>query len=175
MDVTHRLSALSKGKSLLSVLPRNSLLTVLVLAILGLALGLRLYGLDWDQGYSYTPHPDERAILSKVDDLSPPTLGRLGQLLDADESTWNPRWFNYGSFPLYLLKGVQLVYALGPGDGFTDLRLVGRAISAVADVATVFMVFLLGSRVYGRRVGVLAAAMAALAVMHIQLSHFFRR
>ena len=173
MDVTHRLSALSKGKSLLSVLPRNSLLTVLVLAILGLALGLRLYGLDWDQGYSYTPHPDERAILSKVDDLSPPTLGRLGQLLDADESTWNPRWFNYGSFPLYLLKGVQLVYALGPGDGFTDLRLVGRAISAVADVATVFMVFLLGSRVYGRRVGVLAAAMAALAVMHIQLSHFF--
>ena len=50
---------------------------------------------------------------------------------------------------------------------------MGRAISAVADVATVLMVFLLGSRVYGRRVGVLAAALAALAVMHIQLSHFF--
>ena len=117
MDVTHQLSALSKGKRLLSVLPRDSVLTVLVLAILGLALGLRLYGLDWDQGYPYTPHPDERAILLKVDELSPPTLGRLGQLLDADESSWNPRWFNYGSFPYTSSKGFSSSTPWDPATG----------------------------------------------------------
>ena len=173
MDVTQKPFALSNGRRVLSALRIETVLTVAVLAILGLALGLRLYGLDWDQGYPYTPHPDERAILSKVDELSPPALGRLGLLLDADESPWNPRFFNYGSFPLYLLKGVQLVHSLGPGDELRDLRLAGRAISAVADVATVMLVFLLGARVYGRRVGALAAALAALAVLHIQLSHFF--
>ena len=34
------------------------------------------------------------------------------------------------------------------------------------------MVFVLGSRAYGHRVGVLASAFVALAVIHIQLSHF---
>ena len=46
-------------------------------------------------------------------------------------------------------------------------------ISALADVATVMMIFVLGSRIYSRRVGLLASALAALAVIHIQLSHFF--
>ena len=35
------------------------------------------------------------------------------------------------------------------------------------------MVWLLGSRLYGRREALLASALAALAVLHIQLSHFF--
>ena len=144
-----------------------------LLAICVLALGLRLYGLSWDEGFPYTPHPDERAILAKVDQISPPSLGDLGVLLNADESPWNPRWFPYGSLPLYMLKGVELISALGPGDGISDLRLAGRTISALADVGTVALVFLLGGRLYGRRVGTLAALFAALAVIHIQLSHFF--
>ena len=129
--------------------------------------------MSWDEGYAYTPHPDERAILAKVAEISPPTLGEIGSLFNADESPWNPRWFPYGSFPLYLLKGVQLVYSLGPGEALTDLRLAGRVISALADVVTVAMVYLLGGRIYGRRVGLLASALVALSVIHIQLSHFF--
>ena len=152
---------------------RDALLLAAVLAIFGLALGLRLYGLNWDKGYPYTPHPDERAILMKVDEISPPALGDLDVLFYADESPWNPRWFPYGSFPLYLLKGVQLVYSALPGGELTDLRIAGRTISALADAATVLMVFVLGSRIYGRRVGLLASGLAALAVIHIQLSHFF--
>ena len=70
------------------------------------------------------------------------------------------------------MKGVQLVFSLGPGGDLTDLRLAGRIISALADVATVAMVFLLGRRVYDVRTGVLAALLASLAVIHIQLSHF---
>ncbi len=144
-----------------------------LLVVVAVALALRLYGLNWDEGFAWTPHPDERAILSKVDALAPPGLGDLDLLLDADESPWNPRWFPYGSFPLYLLKGVQLTYGLLPGADLTDLRIPGRTISALADVATVVAVFALGSTVYSRRVGLLAAALVALAVIHIQLSHFF--
>ena len=173
MDAIDQVSAVTNGRTVLSALKRAAVPQVAVLAIIALALGLRLYGLNWDRGYPHTPHPDERAILMRVGEISPPALGDLDVLLDADESPWNPRWFPYGSFPLYLLKGVQLVYSQGPWDELNDLRLAGRAISALADVATVLMVFLLAGRVYGRRVGVLASLLAALAVIHIQLSHFF--
>ena len=50
-------------------------------AILAAALGLRLYGLGWDAGFDWTPHPDERAILSKTVQISFP-LDDLGSLLD---------------------------------------------------------------------------------------------
>ncbi len=173
MDISQEISDTSHAKKAFPALRRETLVVTAVLAILAVALGLRLFGLNWDEGFAWTPHPDERAILARVDTISPPPIGDLGVLLDADESPWNPRWFPYGSFPLYLLKGAQLVASVGPGDEVSDLRLIGRAISALADVVTVLMVFVLGSRVYGRRVGLLASALAALAVIHIQLSHFF--
>ena len=162
------------GRGLLGGLTARALVLPAALALIAaLALGLRLYGIEWDQGYPHTPHPDERAILMKVGELSPPPLGDLGVLLDADASPWNPRWFPYGSFPLYLLKGVQLVYSAWPGAELHDLRVAGRAISALADVGTVVLVYLLGSRLFGRREALLASVLLSLAVLHIQLSHFF--
>ena len=152
---------------------RGILLAAGLALVLGVALALRLYGLDWDEGYSHTPHPDERAILMHVAELSPPSLGQLPLLLDADESPWNPRWFPYGSFPLYLLKGAQLVLSAVGGAEISDLRVLGRTLSALADAATVLVVYLLGNRMFGRREGLLASALVALAVIHIQLSHFF--
>ena len=141
--------------------------------ILMLALFLRLYGLDWDEGYAWTPHPDERAILSRVVELSPPGLDDLSILLDASQSPWNPRWFPYGSFPLYLLKIVDTLSHLVPGLAIDDLRAPGRIVSALADSAAIVFVYLLGSAVWSRRVGVLSAGLVSLAVIHIQLSHFF--
>ena len=144
----------------------------LLIAILVLALALRFYGLTWDAGFSYTPHPDERAILDKVLGVSPPGLGELRLLLDAEQSPWNPRWFNYGSLPLYVLKVAQLV-----GEPFlddvNDVRALGRAVSGIADVATILAVYGIAALVFDRRTGLLAAALTALAVIHIQLSHFF--
>ena len=56
---------------------------------------------------------------------------------------------------------------------FRHLTAVSRALTALFDVATVWLVFLLGRRVYDEKVGLLAAAFLALNVMHIQLAHFF--
>ena len=143
------------------------------MVVLVSALALRLYGLNWDDGYAWTPHPDERAILSKIAELSVPPLHDLSVLWDAEKSPWNPRWFPYGSFPLYLLKGVDLLSAFVPGVQVDDLRGPGRVISALADVATVALVYMLGATIWSRKVGLMAAALVATAVIHIQLSHFF--
>ena len=121
--------------------------------VLVVALALRLYGVNWDEGYSWTPHPDERAILSKVHELSPPPLSDLSVLFDAEASPWNPRWFAYGSFPLYMLKGVELVSDFVPGLDVQDMRVPGRVLSALADVGTVALVYFLGASIWSRRVG----------------------
>ena len=141
--------------------------------VLILALALRLYGLNWDDGFGWTPHPDERAIMFKVVELSFPGISDLPLLLNADESPWNPRWFPYGSFPIYILKATGVFSGFIPGLDPNDLRVPGRAVSALADVATVALVYALGAMVWSRRVGLLASALVAIAVIHIQLSHFF--
>ena len=46
-------------------------------------------------------------------------------------------------------------------------------LSALFDVGTVLLVFMLGRIVYGRGVGLVAAAISAATVIHIQLSHFY--
>ena len=145
---------------------RHALLLVLLVA-----LALRVYGIGWDSGYLF--HPDERAILTHTYDMGLPPVSDLGVLLDAEASPWNPRWFPYGSLPLYLLKTVQIALSPVIDLDLVELSLAGRAISAVADVGSVLMVYLLGRRLFDRRTGLLASVFTALAVLHIQLSHFY--
>ena len=152
---------------------KPGLIRIIFVLIILLSASLRSIGLDWDAGYPYTPHPDERAILMKVGEISFPSITELKSLLIKDESTWNPRWFPYGSFPLYFLKCSQLAMSQLLNIEITDLRMLGRIISVIADTATVATVFFVGSAIYGRREGLLAAALVALSVIHIQLSHFF--
>ena len=139
--------------------------------ILLLSLGLRLYGIDWDDGGLF--HPDERAILMQTEGIDFPSSGEIGDLFSAEDSPLNPGWFNYGSLPLYLLRTTQAVASPVTDWDLFYLRMPGRTISALADTITILLVFALGARWYGRRVGLLAAALSALAVIHIQMSHFF--
>ena len=156
-----------------AALSRDIVPAVALALTLLIALALRLYGIEWDSGYPFTPHPDERAILMKVGELGLPSPGDVGDLLDADRSPLNPRWFPYGSFPLYVLKAFQGLLSAVPGVEIHDLRVIGRALSALADTATIALVYMLGARLYGRREGLLAAILVTLAVLHVQLSHFF--
>ena len=139
--------------------------------IVVIALSLRFYGINWDQGGLF--HPDERALLFHVNDMSWPPLAKLGIILNAQESPLNPRWFPYGSLPMYAVKIVQGISLPIKEMNFNELLFVGRSLSALADVGTVIMVFLLGNQLYNRRVGILASLLLALSVLHIQLSHFY--
>ena len=142
--------------------------------VLALALVLRLYGIDWDGGGLY--HPDERAILTHTYDLGLPALSNLGILFNADESPLNPRWFPYGTLPIYALKALQLAISPLTNLDIVELSRVGRVLSALADTATVAVVYKLGLLLFNRRVGLLAAGLVAMAVLaHSAQSFLCRR
>lgn len=144
---------------------------VLILVVAAL---FRFYGLAWDSGYLF--HPDERQILLVVSrvDLPPSTAEFF-----SPDSPLNPKFFAYGSLPIYLLK---VLGAFAPvtsyavpwrDDSLVGLALLGRALSGVFDLGTIVLIFLLARRLYNSMVGLIAAACIALTVLHIQLAHFY--
>ena len=169
-------------------------IAAIVLVVLLVAAALRLYGVNWDDGYGF--HPDERDIYMRAgcmyDFLTeapnyqdcirqyPETVSTVAGIpspavaLDADRSPLNPHWFPLGSILIYAM--VFFRFIVEPFTNVTALEMsnVGRPLAALADVASVFMVYLLGRRLYGRGVGLLASALTAVAVIHIQNSHFYR-
>ena len=147
-------------------------LRIAFLTVVSLALFLRLFGVSWDGGYLF--HPDERKILMVVDELSLPWPPDWAELL-TPESPWNPEFFAYGSLPLYLLRYcADIAGWFDPA--FATLEssyVIGRVLSALFDVGTVCLVYGLGRKLYGPRAGILASALVAVTVLHIQLAHFY--
>lgn len=146
--------------------------TALLLALLlPVALSLRLYGLNWDRGLFF--HPDERQILMVVGRLALPQ--DWAAFLSA-QSPLNPAFFAYGSFPIYLLRIVSSILGLWQADWASLGRyyLLGRLLSALFDTCTVYFTHALACKTFeDRRVAILAAALVALTVLHIQLAHFY--
>ncbi len=143
----------------------------LLAVVLAVALAIRLPGLHWDSGALF--HPDERKILMVAEGLRFP-WGDPAALASAD-SPWNPHFFSYGSLPIYLLRIVTALIApvWPPAATLEGSALVGRVLSTLADVGSVALAGLLGRRLFGRAVGLLAAALLAFAPLHIQLSHYY--
>ena len=156
-----------------AVFPRENLGPLFLLLTVAVGAALRLYGLNWDRGNLF--HPDERMIMMVVKgELSLPRPIDWGRLL-TPESPLNPRFFSYGSLPLYLLKMVTNFLSLR-WRAFSEYKymcLVGRAISALFDLGTMLLVYFLGRKLYGKRVGNLAALLVAFCVLHIQAAHFY--
>ena len=161
--------------------------------IVVVALALRLHGINWDDGYAF--HPDERDIYMRSDCMyalltdapHAPTCGYLAghpeaepgvsglrAFFDPERSPLNPHWFPLGSILIYVMVFFRSVVELFTDIGGLEMRYVGRTLSALADVGSVLMVFVLGRRLYSRNVGLLAAGLTALAVIHVQHSHFYR-
>jgi YYY domain-containing protein len=170
---------------------------LLLVAILLAGAALRLYNIAWDN--DTLPHPDERSTVA----FYAPSIrwpGDLRTAFDPRRSTLNPFWdvngghrrsYTYGHFPLYTLvltadaaerlaplaDGLglpeSLVLTLDDARSMSGYAYLGRFLVALADTATIFLVFLIGRRLYGTWAGLLAAALTAFTVLHIQLSHFF--
>jgi hypothetical protein len=150
---------------------------VLLGMILSAGAALRLVGLNWDGGQWL--HPDERQIYFVSLGLAWPHS--LAEALRPD-SPLNPHFFAYGSLPIYLLRLVSTLVAplsavLRDPD---NLHLVGRPLAALFDLGTVYLTYRLAKRLgsdAGRRQGssapLLAAALASVAVLSIQLAHFY--
>ncbi|HWR65005.1 MAG TPA: DUF2298 domain-containing protein, partial [Bellilinea sp.] len=98
----------------------------------------------------------------------------LSDYFNTAVSTLNPfqagAGYTYGMLPLFLTR---------MAGGWLDMThydkivLVGRVLSGLFDLAALLLLFVLGRMVFDRRVGLLAAGLYAVAVLPIQLSHFF--
>jgi hypothetical protein len=130
--------------------------------ILFLALALRLFGINWDQGFHL--HPDERMLIMVAEKI---------EFFD----NLNPDFFNYGSLPIYILSATSELADflfnshLGSYDGMLYL---GREISAMFDVLTIIILYKLCETLFSKReIGLLVSFLYAIAVFPIQNSHFF--
>ncbi len=173
---------------------------ILLIIILVIAAGLRFYNINWDNGIF--AHPDERSTVAFYaptihwpddDSISP---------LDTRQSRLNPFWnvdsqerrsYTYGHFPLYTLvltanflndslplvqslpvelpaEWIEFLATTQTGHGYARL---GRFLAALSDLFTVYLLFLIGRRLYGGWGGLLAAAFSTFTVLQIQLAHFF--
>ncbi|MFQ5921981.1 MAG: ArnT family glycosyltransferase, partial [Anaerolineales bacterium] len=150
---------------------RRYVIEIILIGVLLLAAALRLVGIGWDRQTHM--HPDERFLTMVETSLQFPES--IGQYFDTATSTFNPNnvghtFFVYGTLPIFL---VRIVGEWISQSGYDQIHIVGRAASALFDTVSVFLIYLIGVRLYSRRVGVLAAAFAATSVLLIQHAHFF--
>ena len=156
---------------------------LLLVAILFTGAYFRTLGMDWDDG-EYL-HPDERFLTFVVSAIHPNEEGI--SFFDSEHSTMNPEnvgytFYVYGTLPLFanrmvsewlVEKGLDMQWLNRSTTGW-DMYLVGRHLSAIYDMITVFLTFLIGLRLFKKIwPAVLATGFYAFAVLPIQLSHYF--
>lgn len=152
---------------------KNNLILLLILFI---GLLCRLYGNNWDQGWHL--HPDERFLTMVGIDVQIPST--LSNYLDAHTSTFNPtnrghEFYVYGTLPVLMNKILaQQLYS----DTYDQFNLLGRTLSGLADFLIILVIYRLVSLVEKKlklhhSIKFLSAFFYAIAVLPIQLSHFF--
>jgi YYY domain-containing protein len=143
----------------------------ILLALLLLGGIFRFQGLNWDSGHHL--HPDERFISMVEEKLTFPKTG--AEYFDSKRSTLNPYnrgegSFVYGTLPMVLAKAVAPL--LGK-KGYGETHLVGRALSGIFDLVTVWLVYRITRRFTHRRAALFAAGLSTFCALGIQLSHFW--
>ncbi len=144
-----------------------------LLAILGLALALRLYGIGQDLPQVY--NPDEANIMARA----------LSIARDP-----NPHYFLYPSFFFYaLFASLGGLFVLGFVAGrypsiaafergfFQDpsaFYLAGRALVVAAALGTMVLTYRLAARRFGRAAGLAAAFFLAICYVHVRDSHYLK-
>ena len=150
---------------------------ILVLTLIAGAV-LRFYGIRW--GLPYTFHPDEKYFV--VD----PALKLFKSLIT--EHFYNLEISSYGPLPFYLLLAVRtfVLTIAGFKDSFLNMGILNylfephtvitytlnRSLSALFGTLTIFLVFLIATKLYRSGVGLLSACFVTFSVGLIQASHF---
>ena len=173
----------------------------LLLAVIMLAGGyLRFIGQNWDDYVRF--HPDERFLSGVVTAMNGPlnftdsdiegqyarclerypAAGGRGGFFDAQCSPMNPHntgngLYVYGTLPSFVVRWAADLAVQVTGDpiwgGYNGVHLIGRTLSALAEVGVILTVFFIGRQLHGRGVGLLAAGLYAFTVFSIQQAHFW--
>src|SRR4051812_25943946 len=132
--------------------------------LLLVALGLRLWGVK--TGLPFVYNADENAH------FVPRAIGMFGHSLNPDYFI-NPPAYTYLLHVVFALRwggqGVQDAYAADAGDVFV----LARVAAAVLGTLAVGLLYVAGARLFeDRRVGLIAAALLAVAFLPVFYSHF---
>jgi hypothetical protein len=146
-----------------------------LICILILAVALRIWGIGWGLPTSrhyFSYHPDETMVLSAALKVN---------LLSGD---LNPGFYNYGSLFVYLVNIATVAATasgainLPPDDifsrigEFAKMYMAGRVVAVLLGILTVYLLYALGRRAYGRAAGLLAALFMAVIPIHVMHSRF---
>jgi 4-amino-4-deoxy-L-arabinose transferase-like glycosyltransferase len=138
-----------------------------------LGFGLRLVGITWSLPNAHHPfatyHPDE--------------LINLNAALQADipHLKFDIGFYNYGTFYFYLVSLAEMIaagYGLLPTPQAPNaahqaaLFLVGRLVTVLMGTLTIPVIFALGKRLYGERIGWWASFFYAVAPLPVVYGHF---
>lgn len=131
-----------------------------------LAVGLALRAWSVSYGLPDLYHPDEPRIVERA--------------VRFHQGDLNPRFFNWPSLYMYVMAGVYgLVFGASSGGvagAFARdpalFYLVGRLVTVLFGTATVAVLYFTGRLAYGPVVGILAAALLAVDLLHVRDSHW---
>ncbi len=146
-------------------------LNILLFLILGLGFAFRIIGIDWDQKHHL--HPDERMLVMVTQQISLPS--DISQFF-TQQSSLNPKFFAYGSLPIYLLKIVSALVGFLAGQkwtGYDYLPYVGRLLVVLFDLGIIFLGYKLIRKIFSKQIALFWMIFYATAVFPIQVSHFF--
>ena len=162
----------TRVKQIVDLLDRPEAMRVALVIVLFVAALFRFYGINWDEGRHL--HPDERFLSTVTNDLKWPET--FDQYFDPNASTLSPYslpnmgLYVYGTLPVYIVKWTAILLDRNNYDKITPL---GRTISGLFDIGAIFFLYMIGRKLYGKKTGLLAAALLSLSVLNIQLSHFY--
>ncbi|MFH0948015.1 MAG: glycosyltransferase family 39 protein [Elusimicrobiota bacterium] len=156
---------------------------IYLILILLLSITLRVIGLNWglpNKYHTVTYHPDENTHLVNLQAMNPSKLNF------SPLSERNPLAFGEGTFHLYLYaatlkilsitKWLTIVkseefYFKNTGE-WRKFFLVGRVLSVIFGVLTVWVTYLVSKKFYGERVGLLSALFIGILPIHIVYSQY---
>lgn len=146
---------------------------IILFLIFCIAIFFRFNNLNWDNNFHL--HPDER-FLTMVGTASKIPSNIL-DYFNQKTSTLNPnnigyQFFVYGTFPLTVNKILAYLVDM---DNYNGLTILGRFLSALADLTVVYFVYKVAEILQGKNKNVKywAAFFYAISVLPIQLSHFY--
>ena len=175
---------------------------VLFVLILLVAAYFRFIGLNWDQSQHLHPderfmtmvesalepvismsdyfntetstlNPHNRGYTFYVYGDLPVTIVRYAAEWMSGVSSWAAKMVETGGSNSWFGSIMAVLGKTTTWAGYDEVTLVGRVFSALSDIGSILLLYLIANRLYGRKVATLAAAFSAMAVMQIQESHFF--
>lgn len=152
-------------------LPKHWYFDLLMILVILVGGYFRFVGIQWDENQHL--HPDERFLTMVENDISP--VKSLAEYFNTDQSSLNPHnrghgFYVYGTLPIFIVR--YLAEWTGQ-TGYDQVNVLGRQVSGTFDLLTLILVYLIGCKLYDKRVGFLAAIFFAFSVMQIQISHYF--